>query len=71
MSFQEYDLPEMIEEWVWSSVENVEKSELDNFYVQMASSGYESPPKIHSSIILATTGAKKATASARLTTQIL
>jgi hypothetical protein len=38
-SFQEYELPEMIEEWVWSSVENVEKSEIDNFYVQMASSG--------------------------------
>ena len=37
--FQEYELPEMIEEWVWSSVENVEKSEMDNFYVQMASSG--------------------------------
>ena len=36
---KEYQLPDMIEEWVWTSVDGVDKSETDNFYVQMASSG--------------------------------
>merc|ERR1711953_1344191 len=37
---KEYPLPDMIEEWVWSSVDGVDKSKNDNFYVQMAFSGY-------------------------------